>query len=145
MRQLEDQVNRQIYSDGIIEMLSQPEFLPALLKEDDVDRAVERLRQVLHTLTGNDSLRTLIVHALDQEGVHVVIGEEHGNDELRDYSVILSRYGVNGEVHGVLGIIGPTRMAYPRSISTVSYISTVMSDLLRDIYGIETRPDRAQS
>jgi heat-inducible transcriptional repressor len=52
--------------------------------------------------------------------------------------VVLSRYGIAGEVVGVLGVIGPTRMAYPRTISTVRYISTVMSDLLGDLYGGES-------
>jgi heat-inducible transcriptional repressor len=140
MHQLEDQVNQQIYSDGLIEMLSQPEFIPALLKEEDTERAIERMRQVLETLTSSNVLSTLILQAMANDGVQVVIGGEHGKDEMRDYSVVLSRYGVNGVVAGVLGIIGPTRMAYPRSISTVSYISTLLSDLLGDIYGSTIEP-----
>ena len=67
----------------------------------------------------------------------VSFGGEHSRDEMREYSVVLSRYGITGEVVGVLGVIGPTRMAYPRTISTVRYISTVMSDLLGDLYGGE--------
>jgi heat-inducible transcriptional repressor len=140
MHHLEDQVNMQIYSDGLIEMLSQPEFIPALLKEEDASRAVERMRQVLETFTDHSILGTLVLRALASDGVHVVIGGEHGKDEMRDYSVVLSRYGVNGVVNGVLGIIGPTRMAYPRSISTVSYISTVLSDMVGNIYGVDTAP-----
>jgi heat-inducible transcriptional repressor len=54
--------------------------------------------------------------------------------------VVLARYGVGGTVTGVLGVIGPTRMAYPRSISTVRYISSLMSNLLGDLYAGETRP-----
>jgi heat-inducible transcriptional repressor len=140
MQQLEDQVNMQIYSDGLIEMLSQPEFIPALLKEEDASRAVERMRQVLETFTDHSILGTLVLRALASDGVHVVIGGEHGKDEMRDYSVVLSRYGVNGVVNGVLGIVGPTRMAYPRSISTVSYISTVLSDMVGNIYGVDMPP-----
>jgi heat-inducible transcriptional repressor len=150
MQQLEDQVNMQIYSDGLIEMLSQPEFIPALLKEEDASRAVERMRQVLETFTDHSILGTLVLRALASDGVHVVIGGEHGKDEMRDYSVVLSRYGVNGVVNGVLGIVGPTRMAYPRSISTVSYISTVLSDMVGNIYGVDipsstTAPDTPTS
>jgi heat-inducible transcriptional repressor len=137
MRQLEDQVNRQIYSDGLIEMLSQPEFIPALLKEEDSARAVERMRQVLETLTNSNVLGTLVLQALSDDKVQVIIGEEHGKDEMRDYSVVMARYGINGIVAGVLGIIGPTRMAYPRSISTVQYISSVLSDLVSELYGVE--------
>jgi heat-inducible transcriptional repressor len=126
MRQLEEQLNEQIHSDGLIEILSQPEFMQ-----------IARVRQVLELLQGGKGLGPLIPQALASSGVQVVIGGEHSRDEMREYSVVLSRYGVVGEVEGVLGVIGPTRMPYPRTISTVRYISSVMSDLLIDLYGGE--------
>jgi heat-inducible transcriptional repressor len=119
------QVNKEIHSDGLIEILSQPEFTH-----------VERVRQVLEILQGGKGLSPLIPRALASNGVQVVIGGEHSNDQMREYSVVLSRYGAD-EVVGVLGVIGPTRMAYPRTISTVRYISTVMSDLVGEMYGGE--------
>jgi heat-inducible transcriptional repressor len=128
MHQLDHQLNEQIHSDGLIEILSQPEFMQ-----------VARVRQVLELLQGGKGLGPLIPQALASEGVQVVIGGEHSRDEMREYSVVLSRYGITGEVAGVLGVIGPTRMPYPRTISTVRYISTVMSDLLGDLYGGEGR------
>jgi len=127
MHQLEDQLNEQIHSDGLIEILSQPEFAKT-----------GRVRQVLEILQSGRGLSPLIPQALASNGVQVVIGGEHDQYEMREYSVVLSRYGVSGEVAGVLGIIGPTRMAYPRTISTVRYISTVMSDLLGELYGGES-------
>ena len=126
MHQLEDQLNEQIHSYGLIEILSQPEFAQ-----------IQRVRQVLEILQGGKGLGPLIPRALASNGVQVVIGGEHSQDEMREYSVVLSRYGVTGEVAGVLGVIGPTRMPYPRTISTVRYISTVMSDLLGELYGSE--------
>jgi heat-inducible transcriptional repressor len=128
MRHLEDQVNSQIHSDGLIEMLSQPEFAE-----------VGRVRRILEMLQSGKGLGPLIPRALASNGVQVVIGGEHSRDEMREYSVVLSRYGITDEVVGVLGVIGPTRMAYPRTISTVRYISTVMSDLLGDLYGDTNR------
>jgi len=139
MHQLEDQINEQIHSDGFIEMLSQPEFIPSLLKEDDPHRAVERMRQMLEILTSSKVLNVLIMQALNSDDIQVVIGTEHEVDEMRDYSVVMSRYGVEGAVGGVLGVIGPTRMSYPRSISTVRYISSVMSDVISELYGAETK------
>lgn len=127
MQQLEDQLNSQIHSDGLIEMLNQPEFAQ-----------VNRVRQVLEMLQGGKGLGPLIPRALASNGVQVVIGGEHSRDEMREYSVVLSRYGIADEVVGVLGVIGPTRMAYPRTISTVRYISSVMSDMLGDLYGGES-------
>ncbi|MBC8161579.1 MAG: heat-inducible transcription repressor HrcA [Roseiflexaceae bacterium] len=128
MRQLEEQFNSDIHSDGLMEILSQPEF-----------SQVERVRRMVEILQGGKGLHPLIAQALaSNTGVQVVIGGEHGRDEMREYSVVLSRYGVDGNVAGVLGIIGPTRMAYPRTISAVRYISVVMSDLLTDLYGEKT-------
>lgn len=126
MRQFEDQMIELIHHDGILEVLNQPEFMQ-----------VGRVREILHILHEGTMLDELIPQALASKGVQVVIGGEHGQDELRDYSVILSRYGVSDEIVGVLGVLGPRRMAYPRSISTVRYIAAVMSDLLNDMYGTD--------
>jgi heat-inducible transcriptional repressor len=128
MHQFEDQLSQGLHSDGLMEALSQPEFAH-----------VGRVRQVLEIVQGGKGLGMLIPQALASSGVQVVIGGEHGQDEMREYSVVLSRYGVADTVAGVLGVIGPTRMAYPRTISTVRYISTVMSDLLGDLYGEASR------
>lgn len=137
MAQVEEQYNEHIHSDGLIEMLSQPEFLPSLAKEEDTRRAVDRMRHALEIVTSGKILSTLILRALASDTIQVVIGTEHDHDEMHGYSVVLSRYGIDGTVGGVIGIIGPTRMAYPRSIPTVRYISSVMSSLVGELYGID--------
>jgi heat-inducible transcriptional repressor len=124
MRQREGQINEPLYHDGLLEMLAQPEFA-----------SVQRVRSLLEILEDGTELGPLIPQALANDGVQVVIGGEHGRDKMREYSVILSRYGYGEAVAGIIGLIGPTRMSYPRSISTVRYISTVMSELLADLYG----------
>lgn len=124
MQQLETQINEGLHYDGLIELIGQEEF-----------KQVDRVRQVLEILKEGKGIGPLIPQALNSDGVQVVIGGEHGHDTMREYSVILSRYGRSGEVAGVVGIFGPTRMPYPRSISSVRYISTVMSDLLGKLYG----------
>ncbi|NCC33167.1 MAG: heat-inducible transcription repressor HrcA [Chloroflexia bacterium] len=138
MDAFEVQAQEQIYSDGLIEMLSQPEFIPALARED-AERAVERMRRALDILKSGRGLGLLIPQALASDGVQVIIGGENSADEMREYSVILARYGVERAVTGVLGVIGPTRMAYPRSISSVRYISSLMSDLLAELYRADQR------
>lgn len=139
MQQLEEKINSQIHSDGLIEMLRQPEFRPSALRGEDAERVVERMRLALEILTKSKILDTLVLRALQNDGVQVTIGSEHETDEMRDYSVVLSRYGIDGTVVGVLGVLGPVRMPYPRSISIVSYLSSIMSDLLTEIYGGEAR------
>lgn len=129
MRQFEGQINDDLYHDGLLEMLDQPEFTH-----------VERVRQAIAILEEGKGIGPLIPQALSQEGVQVVIGGEHGHDSMREYSVVLARYGRSRDVAGVIGIFGPTRMPYPRSISSVRYISTVMSDLLAELYGDRPGP-----
>lgn len=124
MSQFEGQINEALHHDGLLEMLDQDEF-----------KQIARVRQVLQILEEGKGITPLIAQALSTDGVQVVIGGEHGHDMMREYSVILSRYGRGGNVAGVVGIVGPTRMPYPRSISSVRYISTVMSDLLAELYG----------
>ncbi len=124
MQQIEGQIDDKVHHDGLLEMLRRDEFAE-----------VERVRQVLQILEEGKGIGPLIPQALNSDGVQVVIGGEHGQDTMREYSVILSRYGRSGEVAGVVGLFGPTRMPYPRSISSVRYISTVMSELLAELYG----------
>ncbi|WP_043097278.1 heat-inducible transcriptional repressor HrcA [Kallotenue papyrolyticum] len=128
MRQLEGQINERLYHDGLLEMLQQPEFSQP-----------ERIRQAIAILEEGKGINPLIPQALSSNGVQVVIGGEHVEDAMREYSVVLARYGRGRDLAGVVGIFGPTRMPYPRSISSVRYISSVMSDLLAELYG--QRPD----
>jgi heat-inducible transcriptional repressor len=75
----------------------------------------------------------LVLSALTHEGVSLIIGEENASPELRSYSVALTRYGAPGEPSGVLGIIGPTRMRYDRTISSLRFISDLLTKLWADI------------
>lgn len=127
MQQREGQINEEMHHDGLLEMLQH-------LRDREFNQ-VGRVREVLEILDGRTGLAPLIPQALASDGVQVIIGGEHGLDKMRDYSVILARYGQGRNLAGVVGLFGPTRMAYPRSISTVRYISTVMSELLAELYG----------
>jgi heat-inducible transcriptional repressor len=67
-------------------------------------------------------------------GVQVVIGGEGAWEELKDCSMVLARYGAPGFATGALGVLGPIRMAYGRTISAVRYVAGLMSDLVVDAY-----------
>jgi len=66
--------------------------------------------------------------------VQVVIGGEGAWEELRDCSMVLARYGAPGFATGALGVLGPTRMAYGRTISAVRYVAGLMSDLVVEAF-----------
>jgi heat-inducible transcriptional repressor len=71
-------------------------------------------------------------------GVQVIIGRENKNEAIRDYSVIFSHYGVPEQAVGTISVVGPTRMPYARAISTVDYLSSVLSRLVIELYGKES-------
>ena len=108
-----------IYREGLSHMLEQPEF-----------HQPERVQQLLELFEHDGAWSSLIASVLGQEGVQVVIGEEWHKGGISSFSVVLARYGVENQMAGVLGVIGPMRMAYGRSVSTVQYMSQLLSDML---------------
>jgi heat-inducible transcriptional repressor len=70
---------------------------------------------------------------LEHERVQIVIGEESHDETLKDLSLVLGRYGVPKKVGGTIGVIGPTRMDYRKAISTVNYMSGVLSYLVAGV------------
>ena len=64
----------------------------------------------------------------------MLIGGEGTWEELRDCSVVLARYGVPGIVSGTVGVLGPMRMPYGRTISTVRFVAGLLSDLMGEMH-----------
>lgn len=109
---------------GLEHVLAQPEFGSA-----------DEAQELLTLLGGGSFLNVILPHLGEGPGVQVYIGEENPADEFRRLGIVVSTYGVDGEVVGVLGVVGPTRMAYDRSISSVRYMARLMSDLMADLHG----------
>lgn len=88
---------------------------------------VEKLRRLFEAF----SQKREILHLLDQciaaQGVQIFIGEESGYRVLDECSVVTAPYRVGDEVVGVLGVIGPTRMAYERVIPIVDVTARLLS------------------
>lgn len=114
----------EIYRDGLVHILRQPEFVEA-----------ERALRIVQVLEQNGALEAIFREAELANGVQVIIGNEGKWDEIRDCSMVLSGYGLPGEAKGVLGVLGPMRMAYGRTIPAVRYMAGLMSDLLCRLYG----------
>ena len=78
--------------------------------------------------------KTELLHVLDQclraDGLRIFIGEESGYDVLDGCSVVVAPYEREGEVLGVLGVIGPTRMAYDRVIPIVDVTARLLGAAL---------------
>lgn len=74
----------------------------------------------------------IIIHVLEKRtqpsGINVTIGQENQDEKLKDYSLITAKYSV-GNVTGSIGIIGPTRMAYAKTIPLVDYVAQTISEM----------------
>lgn len=73
------------------------------------------------------------------EEVQVVIAG-NGRAEMNHLSLVLSHYGVPGQISGALGVLGPTNLNYGRAISTVRTVSNLMTDMLVNLYDLGDVP-----
>lgn len=114
----------EVYIDGLTNVLSEPEFSGS-----------DEARRSLRILEERSLLQDLVARttaANTQGGVQVLIGGEGTWDELRQWSLVLGSYGTPGLATGTLGVLGPLRMSYGRAISTVRFLSSLLSDLTAD-------------
>jgi heat-inducible transcriptional repressor len=88
---------------------------------------VQRLRGLFDALDRKRDLLQLFDQCLSADGVQIFIGEESGYRVLDEVSVVTAPYLVDGQVAGVLGVIGPTRMAYSRIIPLVAETARLLS------------------
>ena len=117
-------VVEEVFTDGIVNVLEQPEFAEG-----------SKLRPILEILQRTDFLEQLVPVLTRNGGVHVIIGRENSNDAMHEVSLIFAPYGTPDRALGLLGVLGPTRMPYPRAIPTVRYLSTLMNELISSHYG----------
>ena len=124
MRSTVSRTSGELYTDGLNNVLAEPEFS----ESDDGRRALKlfgepsTLQELLARTTTNSNIG----------GLQVLIGGEGEWDELRQCSMVIARYGVPGMATGTLGVLGPMRMSYARTIPTVRYVAGLLSDLVND-------------
>jgi heat-inducible transcriptional repressor len=116
----------EVYRDGFSHVLAEPEFAEA-----EVARKALRIFEERPLL---EDLLARTVMANDMGSVQVVIGGEGTWEDLRECSMVLARYGVPGLATGTLGVLGPIRMPYGRTISTVRFVASLLSDLVVDLH-----------
>ena len=121
------------YREGVLNILEQPEFS----RMGPEQERSERMRKVMEVLEQNRFLPVLASQLRESDGVQVIIGGENEWDDMKDVSLVVARYGQEGKIGGLLGVIGPTRMQYGRAIAVVRYMAQVMNELIAEVYGYE--------
>jgi len=110
-----------VYLDGRMHIAQQPEF-------EDIDK----LKNLFGVLEDEDFLFSLLKRDLDEEGVRVHIGSEIDSDGFTECSLITCNYSIGERPCGTVGVIGPTRMEYPRLVSMVDYVASSLSKVLNE-------------
>ena len=123
----EQRIAEETFVEGLSNALRQPEF-------SDVDRLLEAVGQLqAYRLRG---LLEPSGEEYDAPGptgaMRVVIGAEHAESGMQDWSMVIARYGET-DASGAVAVIGPTRMAYQRTIPRVRYVASLMSQFLHDV------------
>ncbi len=88
---------------------------------------MSRLRELFDAFQYKKDILHLMDRCIQADGVHIFIGEESGYDMLDGFSVITAPYQSGVDTIGVLGVIGPTRMAYERVIPIVDITAKMLS------------------
>ncbi|MDP8904825.1 MAG: heat-inducible transcriptional repressor HrcA [Chloroflexota bacterium] len=123
MREFDAAAVEDVFSDGLLNVLAAPEFAHS-----------EKLRRIFGVLQNREYLGRLLERVAGQPDVQVLIGSDTGQREMQDVSLVLAGYGRPGRAMGVVGVLGPTRMAYPQAIGSVRYVSGLMNELVEQLY-----------
>jgi heat-inducible transcriptional repressor len=109
-----------VFVNGALNLLNQPEF-----------RDIDKVKELLSALEVDDVVRQLLggrqgitpLGGGNHQGTNVYIGEDLSSTGMDACSVVTTPYFINGEMAGSIGVLGPTRMQYPKVISLVEDIS----------------------
>ena len=123
--QMRHTISGEVFRDGLSHVLTEPEFA-----ESETARKAFRFLEERALL--EDLLARTVLNS-DVQDVQILIGGEGTWEELRDCSMVLARYGAPGLLTGALGVLGPTRMAYGKTVSTVRFVSGLLSELVVEL------------
>ncbi|HEY3673496.1 MAG TPA: heat-inducible transcriptional repressor HrcA [Acidimicrobiia bacterium] len=116
----EQDIVEPLYVGGASRLAADHEAFPAT---DSAARLLELLERQVEVVS-------LVHDLLEQGDTTVRIGSENSIDELRNCSIVVAPYKVDGEVAGTVGVLGPTRMDYRQALAAVEAISQQLGDVL---------------
>ncbi len=100
-----------------------------LLEKPDFSNAGD-VRQLVTALDAREKLATLLELAIESKGGKVVVGEETGDLGGGQLAIVGATYTAHGQAAGTIGVIGPTRMDYPRVVPLVAATADAMSEFM---------------
>jgi heat-inducible transcriptional repressor len=109
-----------IYLGGTSNIMDQPEFMSNL----------DQMKELFKAFEEKNRLISLLDKCLDEPGVHVIIGSETPFKDIRECSFVTHTYSYDNRTLGVLGVVGPKRMVYPRIMAIVDHTANIVSKIL---------------
>ncbi len=106
---------KKIYVGGTKNIVEQPEF-----------HEQEKMKSVIELIEKKDVVVHLLNQTRDTQGVSITIGEEDNPDFSKTFSIVSTNFSFSGHT-GTLGVIGPTRMWYPKIVPLVDYTAEVIN------------------
>jgi len=91
----------------------------------------EKLKALFNSFEQHNEMVTLLDKSMQAQGVQVFVGHECGNEIYQDCSIITTPYEVEGEILGVLGVVGPSRMNYQKVVPRVDMTAKILGSLLK--------------
>ena len=92
---------------------------------------VETLKNLFEAFNRQRDILHLLDQSLNAQGVQIFIGQESGYEMLDSCSIVAAPYASDDDAIGVLGVIGPTRMAYERVIPIVDVTAKLLGRALK--------------
>jgi heat-inducible transcriptional repressor len=111
-----------VVHDGVRNLLRQPEFAES-----------SRVQQVLEVLEETRYLTVLLRELIGESDLQIVIGSENASSQLQGCAVVLTTYGPSNRLKGVLGVIGPTRMAYSQTVARLQAVARTASERMAEL------------
>jgi heat-inducible transcriptional repressor len=113
-----------VVHDGVRNLLRHPEFAES-----------SRVTQVLEVLEETRYLTVLLRQLIGDSDLQIVIGSENTSSQLQGCAVVLTTYGPSDRLKGVLGVIGPTRMAYSQTVARLQAVARGASHRMAESAG----------
>lgn len=107
-----------VFTGGTTNMLMQPEF-----------RDVDKLKNIFSLLEEDSRVRNLLSQTNDDE-TNVVIGDELAQEDIQSCSLVVTSYNAGNGIVGSIGVLGPTRMSYAKTVSLMEFIAAEISQAL---------------
>ncbi|TCP53304.1 heat-inducible transcription repressor HrcA [Tumebacillus sp. BK434] len=123
MTEVQDTEQSKLYLGGTTMIMNQPEF-----------RTVEKLKPLLDMFEQTEDLVRLVDPAHHKPGIQIRIGAENDHETFHNCSLITAAYTLDGKPVGTIGVVGPTRMDYARTIMVMQGLANNLSALLQHLY-----------